>query len=85
MKRRAARPIQPLALSHTLGPQGIHVAIVIVDGTVDKPGIEAFTKGKPTEALIDPAAVAETVYSLTTQSPCGWSFEVEVRPALENW
>lgn len=82
---KAAQRSLAQSMARALWPQGIHVALIIVDGVVEKPGIEAFTKDKPVEALIDPAALAQTVYDLTRQSPRGWSFEVEVRPALETW
>ena len=73
------------SMARLLWPKGIHVALMIVDGIVEKPGIKEFTKDRPAEALIDPAALADTAFQLCTQSRRGWSFQVEVRPALENW
>lgn len=82
---KAAQRALAESMARALWPHGIHVALVIVDGMVEKPGIEEFTKDKPKDALIDPAALAETVFSLTQQDSRGWSFQVEVRPSLEKW
>jgi NAD(P)-dependent dehydrogenase (short-subunit alcohol dehydrogenase family) len=82
---KAAQRSLAESMARLLWPEGIHVALMIVDGMVEKPGIEKFMKDKPLEALIDPAALADTAYRLCTQSRRGWSFEVEVRPALEKW
>lgn len=82
---KAAQRSLAQSMARSLWPKGIHVALVIVDGMVEKPGIEAHVGDRPVEALIDPAALAHTVYELTEQDPRGWSFEVEVRPALEKW
>lgn len=82
---KAAQRALAESMARALWPHGIHVALIIVDGMVEKPGIEEFTKDKPKDALIDPAALADTVFSLTQQDPRGWSFQVEVRPSLEKW
>lgn len=82
---KAAQRSLAQSMARALWPQGIHVALIILDGMVAKPGIEAFAKDKPVEALVDPNALAQTVFDLTQQSARGWSFEVEVRPALEKW
>jgi NAD(P)-dependent dehydrogenase (short-subunit alcohol dehydrogenase family) len=82
---KAAQRSLAESMARLLWPKGIHVALMIVDGMVEKPGIEKFMKDRPMEALIDPAALAETAFQLCSQSRRGWSFQVEVRPALENW
>jgi NAD(P)-dependent dehydrogenase (short-subunit alcohol dehydrogenase family) len=82
---KAAQRSLAESMARHLWPKGIHVALMIVDGMVEKPGIEKFIKDRPVEALIDPAALADTAFKLCTQSRRGWSFQVEVRSALENW
>jgi NAD(P)-dependent dehydrogenase (short-subunit alcohol dehydrogenase family) len=82
---KAAQRSLAESMARLLWPKGIHVALMIVDGMVEKPGIEKFAKDTPVEAMIDPAALAETAFQLCTQSKRGWSFQVEVRPALEKW
>jgi NAD(P)-dependent dehydrogenase (short-subunit alcohol dehydrogenase family) len=82
---KAAQRSLAESMARLLWPEGIHVALMIVDGVVAKPGVEKFMKDKPVEALIDPVALADTAYHLCKQSRRGWSFQVEVRPALETW
>jgi NAD(P)-dependent dehydrogenase (short-subunit alcohol dehydrogenase family) len=82
---KAAQRSLAESMARLLWPKGIHVALMIVDGMVEKPGIEKFAKDTPVEAMIDPAALADTAFELHKQSRRGWSFQVEVRPALENW
>lgn len=81
-------------LAHELGPQGIHVAHVIVDGMVDAPDTlgkmmpELFEKLKaekmPKEEIITPMAVADAYWYLHTQPKSSWTFEMDLRPFTDN-
>jgi NADP-dependent 3-hydroxy acid dehydrogenase YdfG len=73
------------SMARHLWPQRVHVALIIVDGVVDLPKTRAFLRDKPDEFFIQPDAVAETAYRLTTQPASAWSFEVEARPFGETW
>jgi NAD(P)-dependent dehydrogenase (short-subunit alcohol dehydrogenase family) len=73
------------SMARHLWPQRVHVALIIVDGVVDLPKARAFMRDKPDEFFIQPDAVAETAYRLTTQPSSAWSFEVEARPFGESW
>lgn len=70
------------ALARHLWPMGIHVSLIIIDGVV-KP-TDADTDADISENL-NPDDIATTAYFLTQQPPSAWSFEVDVRPARENW
>ncbi len=72
-------------MARALWPKGVHVALVIIDGIVDLPTTRRQMPDKPAESFVSPTALAETVHGLTSQDRQGWSFEVEVRPFLENW
>ena len=77
-----------------LGPQGIHVAHLIIDAGVDtawvrdrikeREGEEAI-KNLDTTRLMRPAAVAETYWQLYNQPRDAWTFEMEIRPFREKW
>ena len=76
-------------LNAEFGPQGIHVAHIVVDGAVDAPDTlgkllgdkyEAFKANKGPEGMIDPAALAETYWHLAQQPKNCWTFEVDARP-----
>jgi NAD(P)-dependent dehydrogenase (short-subunit alcohol dehydrogenase family) len=82
---KAAQRSLAESMARLLWPKGIHVALMIVDGMVEKPGMESIVKDRPADSMIDPAAPAETAFQLCAQSRRGWSFQVEVRPALEMW
>ncbi len=73
------------SMARHLGPRGVHVAVLVVDGVVDLPRTRALMPDKPDSFFIQPAAVAETVFQIAAQPPSAWSFEVDVRPAGETW
>ena len=77
---KAAQRSLAQSFARQLGPEGIHVALVIVDGgigTDDQSGEEG--------THLRPGDIAQTVYHLATQPKSAWSFEVDVRPFKENW
>ena len=76
-------------LNAEFGPQGIHVAHVVVDGGVDAPDtlgkllgdkFEAYKASKGEEGVIDPANIAETYWHLAQQPRNCWTHEVDIRP-----
>lgn len=82
---KAAQRVFAEALARHLGPEGIHVAIVVVDGVVDLPATRARRPDLPDAAFVSPDAVADTVWHLVHQDRRGWTFELEVRPHVESW
>jgi NAD(P)-dependent dehydrogenase (short-subunit alcohol dehydrogenase family) len=73
------------SLARHLGPSGIHVALIVVDGVVGGPITRARVGDRPDEFFIDPAGVAAIAASLVSQDRSAWSFEVEARPYKEKW
>jgi NAD(P)-dependent dehydrogenase (short-subunit alcohol dehydrogenase family) len=73
------------SLGRSLGSQGIHVALVIIDGVIDMPQTRAFFPDKPDDFFLQPDAIAETFYSLSQQSSSAWTFETDLRPSTESW
>lgn len=71
------------------GPQGIHVAQVIVDGAIDGDRINTFVPGlkasRGEDGLLDPDAIAETFWQLYRQPRSAWTHELDVRPWSETW
>ena len=80
---RSAR--SPKSLARHLGPAGIHVALIVVDGVVGGPVTRSRFADRPDEAFIDPAGVAAIAADLVKQHRSAWSFEVEARPFKEKW
>lgn len=77
------------SMAREFGPQGIHVATVIVDGAIDMPAIhQRFgdrIKDLPPDGLLNPDAIAETYFQLHQQQRSAWSLEVDVRPYCEKF
>ena len=73
------------SMARSLGPAGIHVALIIIDGVVNLERTRQQMPDKPDDFFVEPADVAETAYWLATQKRSAWSFEVEARPFGEKW
>ena len=77
-----------------LGPQGIHVAHLIIDAGVDTEWVRQRIKAREGEAaltnldparLMRPAAVADAYWQIYREPRDAWSFEREIRPFAEKW
>ncbi len=77
------------SMARELGPRGIHVAHVVVDGPIDMPWIrENFPKlvaERPADGLLAPDAIAENYWTLHSQARSAWTFELDLRPYVEEW
>jgi NADP-dependent 3-hydroxy acid dehydrogenase YdfG len=73
------------AAAQELRGQGIHVAMLAVDATIESPKTEAFTRDQPREALADMGDVARAVSYLVEQGPRAYTHELQVTPAGERW
>jgi NAD(P)-dependent dehydrogenase (short-subunit alcohol dehydrogenase family) len=73
------------SLARELGPQGIHVAHVVVDGQIDSPRIRQMLPGRAIETFLDPDAIAEAYWHLHRQPPTTWTLELDVRPSVEKF
>jgi NAD(P)-dependent dehydrogenase (short-subunit alcohol dehydrogenase family) len=71
------------------GPQGIHVAHVVVDGAIDGDRINTFLpqlkQQRGADGLLDPDAIAESFFALYEQPRSAWTHELDVRPWVESW
>ncbi|MGH1480148.1 MAG: SDR family NAD(P)-dependent oxidoreductase [Geminicoccales bacterium] len=77
------------SMARDLGPKGVHVAHVIIDGGINgerlQKGAPDLIEKKGTEGLLDPDAIAETYWSLHRQPKTAWTFELDLRPAKETF
>ena len=77
------------ALAKELGPEGVHVAQVVVDGIVN--GQRAMDRWPEVikklgdDGTIDPAAVAELFWFLHYQPRSAWTHEIDIRPFKETF
>jgi len=82
---KAAQRALAESMARHLGPSGIHVALIIVDGIVGGPETRKRFPGRPEDAFVKPEAVAAIALDLIRQDRSAWSFEVEARPFSEKW
>jgi NAD(P)-dependent dehydrogenase (short-subunit alcohol dehydrogenase family) len=80
----AARALT-LAAALELREQSIHVALLIVDATIESPKTAERTADTPRDALGDMARIAEAVQFLAEQSPGAYTHELMVTPAGETF
>lgn len=73
------------SLARDLGPRGVHVAWVNVDGVIDIPHTRARMPSLKDEDVLKPAAIAETYWHLAHQDRSAWTMELEVRPFKEKF
>ncbi len=73
------------AAAQELRAQGIHVALLAVDATIESPKTEAFTRDVAPDSLADMGEVARAVSYLVQQGPRGLTHELQVTPAGERW
>jgi NAD(P)-dependent dehydrogenase (short-subunit alcohol dehydrogenase family) len=68
-------------LTEEYSEHGVHIANVIIDGTIDSPGTRALKASQTNlNRLIDPAKIADAIYYLHTQHPSCWTHEIQVTP-----
>ena len=73
------------SLARKLGPEMIHVSLLIIDGVIDLERTRRRFPDKPDGFFLDPAAIAESVFQVTQQAPQAWTFELDLRPSGERW
>ncbi|MSP30516.1 MAG: SDR family oxidoreductase [Acetobacteraceae bacterium] len=60
---------------------GVHVANVVIDGTIDSPGTRALPKVQNQPDLVmNPVKIAEAFYYLHTQDKSCWTHELQLTP-----
>jgi len=68
------------SMARELGPRGIHVAHVIIDGQIGEA-----QEGAPPDSRLAPAAIADAYFDLHRQQRSAWSQEVDLRPWVERF
>lgn len=71
-----------LGLAGDFESRGIHVAHVVLDGPVNTERTRAVFPNVPPERMLDPAAVADTYWTLHRQPRSAWTAELDLRPPV---
>jgi len=82
---KAAQRSLAESLAKHLGPAGIHVSLIVIDGVVDLPRTRQRMPDKPDDFFVQPDDVAATAAFLVQQPRSAWTFELEARPFGETW
>jgi NAD(P)-dependent dehydrogenase (short-subunit alcohol dehydrogenase family) len=69
------------SMARELGPQGIHVCHIVIDGGIRPPNRDV----DDPEAFLDPDAIAESYWHLTQQDRSAWTLELDLRPHVEDF
>jgi NADP-dependent 3-hydroxy acid dehydrogenase YdfG len=76
-------------MARELGPEGIHVAHVVIDGAVD--GVFTRENRADVEALLardeilKPEDIAQAFVAIHRQPRSAWTHELDLRPWKESW
>jgi NAD(P)-dependent dehydrogenase (short-subunit alcohol dehydrogenase family) len=73
------------SMARELGPEGIHVAHVVIDGMIDTPRTRSMFGDRDANHMLQPNAIADSYWQLHTQHPSCWTQELDVRPHVEDF
>jgi NAD(P)-dependent dehydrogenase (short-subunit alcohol dehydrogenase family) len=72
------------SMARELGPRGIHVAHVVIDGQIGE-AATADAGGRQPDSRLAPDAIAEAYVELHRQHRSAWSQEIDLRPWVERF
>ncbi|MGD0074096.1 MAG: SDR family NAD(P)-dependent oxidoreductase [Candidatus Binataceae bacterium] len=72
-------------MARDLGPHGIHVAYVNIDGPIDGPAIWKLRPELEKEDMLNPAAIADAYWHIAHQDRSAWTHELDLRPFKEKF
>jgi NAD(P)-dependent dehydrogenase (short-subunit alcohol dehydrogenase family) len=73
------------SMAREFGPQGIHVAHVIIDGQIYTPRVREMMPDREEHTMLSPEAIAETYWQLHSQDRTAWTLELDLRPSVESF
>ncbi len=77
------------SMAREYGPQGIHVAHVVIDGGIDGDRLRkrrpAMVAERGEDGLLGVDAIAETYWHIHRQGRSAWAQEIDLRPFKENF
>jgi NAD(P)-dependent dehydrogenase (short-subunit alcohol dehydrogenase family) len=73
------------SMARELGPKGIHVAHVIIDGQIRSERYEHLLGERGPDSLLEPDAIARAYLTLHRQHRSAWTHELDLRPWSERF
>jgi NAD(P)-dependent dehydrogenase (short-subunit alcohol dehydrogenase family) len=71
------------SMAREFGPKGVHVAHIVLDGPILTPMNRDVLEERGQDALMDPEAIAETIFQLHLQPRTTWTHELDLRSFVE--
>ena len=76
-------------MARELGPKGIHVAHVVIDGAIDsafiRENLPDAAERRDRDGLLIPDEIAKNYVWLHNQHRSAWTHELDLRPWCETW
>lgn len=72
------------SMARELGPEGIHIAHVVIDGQILTPNAKE-RSGRDESEFLDPDEIAENYWHLVEQDRSAWTLELDLRPHVEEF
>ena len=82
---KAAQRSVAQSMARDLGPKGIHVGYLIIDGIINIERTRERFPDRADDLFMQPDAIADSVYAMTQQDRSAWAFEIDLRPYGEKW
>lgn len=77
------------ALAKEAGPGGVHVGHIVIDGTINGDKVKSrapeYAAKLGEEGLVGIDGIVDAYEFLYRQDKSSWSFELDIRTAVENW
>ena len=77
------------SMAREFGPQGLHVAHVVIDGLIDTAFARTNFAQRVDElgpdGILNPDHIAQAYWWLHSQPRDAWTFELDLRPSVEKW
>jgi NAD(P)-dependent dehydrogenase (short-subunit alcohol dehydrogenase family) len=73
------------SMARELGPEGIHVAHVVIDGQIGTPGALQSNPDRDEASFLDPDDIADSYWHLVEQDRSAWTLDLDLRPHVEQF
>ncbi|MFT5352141.1 MAG: NAD(P)-dependent dehydrogenase (short-subunit alcohol dehydrogenase family) [Planctomycetota bacterium] len=77
------------ALAKEVGPEGIHVGHIIIDGSINGEKIKnrfpEYAEKLGEDGMVDLQGIVDAYEFMYEQKKSAWSFEIDIRTSIENW
>jgi NAD(P)-dependent dehydrogenase (short-subunit alcohol dehydrogenase family) len=73
------------SMARELGPKGVHVAHVVIDGRIARAGQDGSAASAGSDSSLQPDDIAEAYFQLYAQRRSAWTQEIDLRSCKEQF